>query len=61
MVIIYINVQIENHPLRLCENAGSRCGTYDYVDRRPGSGHSKVSTDLYQSYNIGSCIVKLHQ
>jgi len=35
-------VQIETHMLDFRERAQSKCGTFDYLDHRPGGGDKKV-------------------
>ena len=35
-------VQIENQTLHFRERARSKCGTFDYLDYRPGGGDKKV-------------------
>jgi len=45
-------VQIETHMLNFQERAQSKCGTFDYLDHRPGGGDKKVFyTTLFHHTN----------
>ena len=35
-------MQIENHTLYFREHAQSKCGTFEYLEHRPGGGDKKV-------------------
>ena len=42
-----IVVQLENQTLHFRERAQSKCGTFDYLDYRPGGGDKKVRMMAY--------------